>query len=80
MKHHRKDVGSFSSFKALFIADPDRAEADAMAISQAGARMADQRLVEEVLRRKITLLDRLSELFSTHPNIVKRLRALQKLA
>jgi heat shock protein HtpX len=80
MKHHRKDVGSFSSFKALFIADPDRAEADAMAISQTGARMADQRLVEEVLRREITLLDRLSELFSTHPNIVKRLRALQKLA
>lgn len=80
MKHHRQDVGSFSSFKALFIADPDRAEADALAISQAGARMADQRLVEELLRREVTLLDRLSELFSTHPNIVKRLRALQELA
>jgi heat shock protein HtpX len=80
MKHHRQDVGSFSSFKALFIADPDRAEADALAISQAGARMADQRLVEELLRREITLLDRLSELFSTHPNIIKRLRALQRLA
>jgi heat shock protein HtpX len=78
-KHHRRDIGSFSSFKALFIADPDRAEADALAISQAEARMADQRLVEEVLRREITLLDRLSELFSTHPNIVKRLRALQRL-
>jgi len=79
MKHYRRDVGSFSSFKALFIADPDRAEADALAISQAGARMADQRLVEELLRREVTLLDRLSELFSTHPNIVKRLRALQRL-
>jgi heat shock protein HtpX len=80
MKHHRQDVGSFSSFKALFIADPDRAEADSLSITQAGARMADQRLVEEVLRREVTLLDRLSELFSTHPNIVKRLKALQELA
>jgi heat shock protein HtpX len=80
MKRHRRDVGSFSSFKALFISDPDRAEADALSITQAGARMADQRLVEDVLRREITLFDRVSELFSTHPNIVKRLKTLQELA
>jgi heat shock protein HtpX len=78
MKRHRRDVGSFSSFKALFISDPDRAEADALSITQAGARVADQRLVEEVLRREVTMLDRLSELFSTHPNIVKRLKTLQE--
>ena len=79
-KRQRRQVGSFSSFKALFISDPDRAEADAMSITQAGARMADQKLVEQVLRKEVTFFNRLAELFSSHPNIVKRLRALRELA
>jgi Zn-dependent protease with chaperone function len=33
-----------------------------------------------VLRRQVTTADRLLELFSTHPNIVKRLKALQEQA
>lgn len=80
MKRVNKQAGSFSSFKGLFIADPDRAETDALAIAQARGYATDQRLVEEVLRRKVTGADRLLELFSTHPNIVKRLKALQELA
>ncbi|MGD8505268.1 MAG: zinc metalloprotease HtpX [Candidatus Bathyarchaeota archaeon] len=80
MKRRRKNVGSFSSFKALFISDPDRAEADALSITQARAFTADQKLVERVLRKEVTSLDRLAELFSSHPNIVKRLKALQRLA
>jgi len=80
MKHRRRNVGSFSSFKALFISDPDRAEADALSITQAGALMADRKLVEQVLRKEVTFFDRLGELFSSHPNIVKRLKALQELA
>jgi len=80
MKRTRRDANSFNSFKALFISDPDRAESDVASISQVGARVTDQKLVEEVLRRKITSFDRTMELFSTHPNIVKRLRALQELA
>jgi len=80
MKHARRNVGSFSSFKALFISDPDRVEADSAAISQAVGYRTDQRLVEEMLRKEVTALDRLAELFSTHPNIVKRLKALQKLS
>lgn len=79
MKHARRDTGSYSSFKALFISDPDRAEADSAAISQAISNRSGQRLVEEVLRKQITTADRLAELFSTHPNIVKRLRALKQL-
>jgi len=79
MKRIRRDAGSFSSFKALFISDPDRAEADAVAMSQMGVRATDQRLVEEVLRREMTTFDKVAELFSTHPNIVKRLKALQEL-
>jgi len=79
MKHSRRDVSSYSSFKALFISDPDRVEADSAAITRAvGYRIDDRRLVEEQLRRKITGWDRFAEFFSTHPNIVKRLRALQK--
>jgi len=80
MKRQRTQVGSFSSFKALFISDPDRAEVDSFSITYSGARMADQKLVEQVLRRKVTFFDRLGELFSSHPNIVKRLQALRELA
>jgi len=80
MKRVRRDVSGFNSFKALFISDPDRAESDMTSIAQVGARATDQRLVEEVLRRKVTSFDRVMELFSTHPNIVKRLKALQEFA
>jgi heat shock protein HtpX len=79
MKRINKQAGSFSSFKALFISDPDRAETDTISIAQARGYATDQKLVEEVLRRKVTSADRLMELFSTHPNIVKRLKALQEL-
>jgi len=79
MKRTRRDVGIHSSFKALFISDPDRVESDSAAITRAvGYRIDDRRLVEEQVRKEITGWDRFAELFSTHPNIVKRLRALQK--
>jgi heat shock protein HtpX len=78
-KQARRNVGTSGSFKALFISDPDRAELDSAALSHAGFR-TDQKLVEDVLRREVTAADRLAELFSTHPNIVKRLKALQQLS
>jgi heat shock protein HtpX len=80
MKRFNKQTGGSSSFKALFIADPDRAQTDTLAIAQAAGYTSDRALVEEVLRRRVTTADRMMELFSTHPNIVKRLRALQELA
>ena len=61
--------------KSLFISDPDTASADAMQI----AAISDNELVERVLQRRITTLDKIHELLSTHPNIVKRLRALKEL-
>jgi len=79
MKRSRPETRSFNSFKALFISDPDRAESDAVAIAQAEGQVTDNRLVQEVLRREVTAFDKVVELFSTHPNIVKRLRALQEL-
>jgi len=76
MKKKIPRSAQLNSFKALFISDPDRAAADAKAMAQFG--VSDRRLVEEVLTRKITGVDRFLELFSSHPNIVKRLRALQR--
>lgn len=77
-RRDRQDTSS-NSFKALFISDPDRAESDAAAIRQLGGVGGDRKLVEAVLRRKVTTFDKIMEVFSTHPNIVKRLKALQEL-
>ena len=79
MKKGRQNTGGSNSFKALFISDPDRSEIDAAALNQLGSDMGDKKLVDGVLRRKVTTFDRVMEIFSTHPNIVKRLRTLQEL-
>ena len=73
----RKQTQNLNAFKALFIADPDHAETDYVAITSMNQTLSDQKLVQEVLSRKISTLDRIIEVFSTHPNIVKRLKALQ---
>jgi len=72
----RKQMQHLNAFKALFITDPDRSETDSMVLSAS----SDQKLVQELLSRKLTTLDRIVEIFSTHPNIVKRLKALQELS
>jgi heat shock protein HtpX len=77
MKRDKKKTQHLSSFKALFIADPDHAETDSMAISATTAA-SDQKLVQEILSQKLTTIDRITEIFSTHPNIIKRLQALQE--
>ncbi len=66
-----------SGFKTLFIADPDKAGQDTADLYQARHGGPDEDLVRSILRRRITRFDRFMELFSTHPNIVKRLRALK---
>ena len=63
----------------MFIADPDRAIMDSVELAAMEAQ-SDQKLVQEIATRKITFVDKLLEAFSTHPNIVKRLRALQDLS
>lgn len=65
---------SAGSFKSLFISDPDHATQDAVAIA---GRQSDSALVRGLLSREISSGEKFVELFSTHPNIVKRLRALQ---
>ena len=71
----QRNNNHLNAAKALFISDPDTAAADARQI----ASISDNELVERVLQRRITTLDRIHEILSTHPNIVKRLRALKEL-
>jgi len=66
-----------SSLRALFIADPEKSVEDTVQLTGKGVA-ADQKLVAEILARKPTAFDSFAELFSTHPNIIKRLRALQE--
>jgi len=79
-RRYRMNTGSLSSLKALCISDPDSAGKDARALSQTGMWKSDRELVAEYLNRKVTSADKIAELFSTHPNMVERLRALQELA
>jgi heat shock protein HtpX len=75
-KQQTKNMGAF---KALFITDPDRAKVDSAELSAMSAADS-QKLVQDMLAKKLTTADRILEIFSTHPNIVKRLKALQELA
>ncbi len=74
-KYKKKETITSSSFKALLIADPDTYRVDTRALYY-----REDKLVEDILNRRLTLMDRLFELFSTHPNMVKRLRRLKQLA
>ncbi len=66
------DTTHFEGFKTLFIADPSAAKP--VQISSRGWE-----LVEKIASRKLSFLDTLSELFSTHPHIVKRIKTLLSL-
>jgi heat shock protein HtpX len=74
----KQDAKNQNAFKALFIADPDRANVDSQTLATMEA--SGQALVQEILAKKPTFADKLIEALSTHPNIVKRLQALQELS
>jgi Zn-dependent protease with chaperone function len=67
------------AFKALFISDPERAASDSAAINAMQTKSSSN-LVQEILSKQLTTEDKIAEAFSTHPNIIKRLRALQELS
>jgi heat shock protein HtpX len=79
MGRTKQETKNLGAFKALFITDPDRAVTDAAEVSKMSAA-GNQRLVQDILSKKLTTADRILEILSTHPNIVKRLRALQELS
>jgi heat shock protein HtpX len=66
-----------SSFKTLFISDPDMAAKGAAELKGASLWGSDEELVASIASRRITGMARFAELFSTHPNIVKRIRSLK---
>jgi len=70
---------AINGFKSLFISDPDTARQDSAQIAQHAPVASDRALVEGLLERRVTGADRLLEMFSSHPNITKRLKALQGL-
>ena len=66
-----------TSFRALFITDPDHVTADSADLLSNG--IDKQALLSETLERKPSKAENFAEVFSTHPNIIKRLHALQEL-
>ncbi|MDR2707982.1 MAG: M48 family metalloprotease [Nitrososphaerota archaeon] len=76
-----------TSFKALFISDPDKAEAEAKKFyadndsnNNTSTASNKQELLREALAKKVTGAEKFAELFATHPNIIKRLKAIQTQA
>jgi heat shock protein HtpX len=78
-KPNKDQQKSTSSFKALFIADPDRASADSAEL-HANRVTSKYDLLRETLAKNPSSVDNFTEILSTHPNIIKRLRALQELS
>jgi len=74
----KQEQKNLNAFKALFIADPDKAATDSATLTTMEA--SGSQLVAEILAKKPTFGDKLLEAFSTHPNIIKRLKALQELS
>jgi heat shock protein HtpX len=75
-QQQKQQTKTMNGFKSLFIANPETAQEDSAAVN---AFENNQQLVDNLLAKKITFGDKLIEALSTHPNIVKRLRALQEL-
>jgi heat shock protein HtpX len=78
-RRQNRNSYNMSSLKTLFISDPDNAARDLKEIYQTNIWRSDQDLVARYMNRRVTSADTFAELFSTHPNMVKRLKALQQL-
>lgn len=80
MRGRYRNTNNLSSLKTLFISDPDSARRDLRDMYQTEMWKSDRELVSKYISRKVTTADQFAELFSTHPNMVKRLKALQGIA
>jgi heat shock protein HtpX len=76
----RGGVNYMGSLKSLFISDPDRASKDLKDFYRKSPSRSDRELVDEYLNKKISSSAQFAEIFSTHPNLVKRLRSLDQMA
>lgn len=75
----QQEKQNLNAFRSLFIADPEHAKEASDALHAYEAAATGQKLVDDILAKKLTSGAKLVEVFSTHPNIIKRLRALQEL-
>lgn len=66
-------------FKTMLFSDPDTARRDVQELVTSRYGTSDQMLVQEVISKELKTGDRILELFSTHPNTVKRIRALRDI-
>jgi heat shock protein HtpX len=79
IRRTKSETKTQSAFKALFISDPDHADIDAAKISRMQPIQGERKIVQEIITHKLTTTEKLAEILSTHPNITKRLKALQEL-
>jgi len=73
-----KQTKNLNAFKALFITDPDHAAIDSAELTRASIS-GDRELVDQILSQRVSTGAKILEVLSTHPNIVKRLKALREL-
>lgn len=71
-------VPSQLAFRPLLITDPERVTSETGQL-QVFTTHADHEIVEMLRKRKLKFSDKIMEIFSTHPNITKRLRRLEQL-
>lgn len=76
MNRGRKGQVSSAGFKTLLFSDPDSSHKDVAALDRSGLKLSDRQLVHKLATREMGFRDKILELFTTHPNIVKRLKAL----
>jgi heat shock protein HtpX len=81
---NRKTLKQVEGMKAFFASDPSRARKDLTDLRQADLNMdghLDKYEVEFFAKEStIRGADRIMELFSSHPNIVKRIKRLQAIS
>ncbi|MGC8569567.1 MAG: zinc metalloprotease HtpX [Nitrososphaeria archaeon] len=72
---HRKpkEARAASTTRALFIIDPASLNVDDL------RSLSGEEALEYVANRKMTFTDRIMELLSTHPNIIRRIKLLRRL-
>jgi Zn-dependent protease with chaperone function len=68
-----------TAFKALFIADPEHANQDSAELHAHNITNKED-LLQDTLSKQPSRGDLAIEIFQTHPNIIKRLRALDELS
>ncbi|MCL2287887.1 MAG: zinc metalloprotease HtpX [Candidatus Bathyarchaeota archaeon] len=78
--NNKENKSSNASFKALFISDPSKADVEAEKLYTDNVGANKRELLKEILSKKVTGAEKFAELFATHPNIIKRLKAIQAQA